>query len=1558
VKTPLFGRLKFVAVLVFVLSCRLCATAQYLDQTGTPSFTTAHPVELGFINLANGNLHLEIPLASFPQRGSMGLTAKLVYDSRIWKKVGTTWQPTNVPNSQGGWRYVTSTDTGAVTYTSDGDLCGEPPNAGSFIIYYGFTWKDASGTSHYFDISTYRDIGCGEADDPTGDALANDSSGYHMYVTGWTSATVYARDGTQVYPTLKDTNGNYFSTDANGNAIDTLGRTPILKTVNGSQTYYDILDSRNLNPRPRITVTTTTINVNTAFGQSGFTEYAGTLTVIQSVSLPDGHSYTFDYDSGTTAGKYGLLKTITLPTGGQVAYTHTTFSDAYGNKNRWVNTRAAGGTWTYTPAVITSCGTSCSQKVTVTPPNQDEAVYTFTMNNGAWNSDTKVYTGSAASGTLLMTLLTDYDFSQPGSNYIRMVRNTTTLPRPGGNISKKTEYLYDTPQNANVTQIKEWNYYTGTPSATPDRKTDITYLATSAYTSKNIIDRPLSVTVRTGGGSWLSQTNFSYDSTTLTSITGVTQHDDSGFGTGNTTRGNLTAIQQYAASAGSCALPNCLSTTLTYDTTGQLRQGTDPKSNATTLSYTDNFFHDNVANPPQAYTPPAPSNAYLTSLTAPLIGAATFGYYFNTGKPAMTVDQNSADSYFHYADMLDRLTHTYGPVAAGSRVWSLLQRPSATQLDIYSAVTYPTPSTGCTSCVHQQVTFDNLGRPVRSTLVNDPDPGGATLADTAYDTAGRVQSVSNPYRSTSDPTYGFETPTYDGANRVTRITHQDQTSAQTFYGAAVTTGGGAGSQLCAAATYGVGFPVLSVDEAGKKRQVWFDGFGRIIEADEPDSGGTLNINTCYKYDLLNNLKEVNQGTQTRTYTYDGLSRLTASTTPEAGVLYLYYTTSAGALCAGDASAVCRRTDARSITSTYVYDALNRLTSVTYSNSTPASSFFYDQTSYNGLTILNGKGRRTGMSDGSGTTAWSYDALGRVLTKKRTISGVTKTISYTYNLNGSVATITYPSGRVITYTYSAIGRPLTAKDIANNINYATDALYAPPGAVASFKNGVVTGGFAGITTTNSYNNRLQPALLSAAAPSQTILSLTYAYGASNNGRIASIVNNLNNNRTQTFTYDTLRRLATAQSQATAGSDCWGQSFGYDRWGNLLTVNVTKCSAPSLSVTVNSATNHINSPGYGYDAAGNLTNGISVLLTYDAENRIVSAGSTTYTYDGDSLRVKTTSGKLYWRSIGIDTLTETDVSGNTTAEFIYFAGRRVAMRDGAGNVYYIFADHLGSSRIVTNSTGTVCRDMDYFPLGYPKITLNTCATLLYKFAGYERDVETGLNYAFARYQHEAWGRFMSPDPLEGSADNPQSLNRYAYVQNDPVNLVDPLGLIATIPPIDCGHEPPDPYDFPPIPTGGGSGGGPGGGTSAGGTTGGNFPNGETLGIPGGFPLPNLTLCQLMGLCPIAPDCNFGLCVPGGGFSSGAITWEPWIDVVTGAAKLARAFSLVGILGTVLTMEGDTPARFRPCRLVGDSVSRDGIRTCTYRCPSGRTVLLQGKVKEGLGMDCPRSIPDWGL
>ncbi len=171
-------------------------------------------------------------------------------------------------------------------------------------------------------------------------------------------------------------------------------------------------------------------------------------------------------------------------------------------------------------------------------------------------------------------------------------------------------------------------------------------------------------------------------------------------------------------------------------------------------------------------------------------------------------------------------------------------------------------------------------------------------------------------------------------------------------------------------------------------------------------------------------------------------------------------------------------------------------------------------------------------------------------------------------------------------------------------------------------------------------------------------------------------------------------------------------------------------------------------------------------------MTSGAGVTYAYDGDGERVEDSSPTLYWYGMGGRVLAETDTSGDTVNEYIFFDGRRIARRDASGNVYYYSGNALGSATITT-ATGTVCYDADFYPFGGELTFTNTCGQS-YKFAGMRRDATTGLDHTRFRQYSSNLGRWYSPDPLGGEVMNPQSLNRYAYVDNNPTTFVDPLGL----------------------------------------------------------------------------------------------------------------------------------------------------------------------------------------
>ncbi len=350
------------------------------------------------------------------------------------------------------------------------------------------------------------------------------------------------------------------------------------------------------------------------------------------------------------------------------------------------------------------------------------------------------------------------------------------------------------------------------------------------------------------------------------------------------------------------------------------------------------------------------------------------------------------------------------------------------------------------------------------------------------------------------------------------------------------------------------------------------------------------------------------------------------------------------------------------------------------------------------------------------------------------------------------------------------------------------------------------GFNGIVTTNAFNDRLQPILLSAASPSGTVFSLCFdfhlgvavntapcsfsASTAGDNGNINQIVNNRDNTRTENYAYDTLNRIASGQSSGTQ----WGETFTIDSWGNL--TNEAGIAGKTLHEGLNTSAGTNNRlAGFGYDAAGNMTSNGSTSYVYDAENRLIWTSGYRYLYDGDGQRVEKcvaatsttacptsgTNGTLYWRGAGSDPLAESDLSGNALEDYVFFNGQRVARRDvSTNNIHYYFSDHLGSHGVVENATGTTCeQDIDYYPYGGVEHDYCPNAAQNYKFTGKERDSESGLDYFIARHHGSSLGRFMQPDPMGGHAEDPQTLNRYAYVRNNPLSFIDPTGMNFSIP-----------------------------------------------------------------------------------------------------------------------------------------------------------------------------------
>ena len=206
-----------------------------------------------------------------------------------------------------------------------------------------------------------------------------------------------------------------------------------------------------------------------------------------------------------------------------------------------------------------------------------------------------------------------------------------------------------------------------------------------------------------------------------------------------------------------------------------------------------------------------------------------------------------------------------------------------------------------------------------------------------------------------------------------------------------------------------------------------------------------------------------------------------------------------------------------------------------------------------------------------------------------------------------------------------------------------------------------------------------------------------------------------------------------------------------------------------MTVSTTTNRVS--GWSYDAVGNTLNDGLHTYTYDANNKVVQldSGATVYKYDGLGERVmKVTASETIRYAMG-----ETEYSSVSgwKKSYVHLGSEKLIQYSG-GTTYFFHTDHLGTPKVITNMQGGVSETWDNYPFG-EQWTKTGSTGNTHRFTGHLRDTESGNEYAGARYYSNVRGRWLSVDPVLGSARNPQELNRYAYVHNDPLGKVDPDG-----------------------------------------------------------------------------------------------------------------------------------------------------------------------------------------
>lgn len=875
--------------------------------------------------------------------------------------------------------------------------------------------------------------------------------------------------------------------------------------------------------------------------------------------------------------------------------------------------------------------------------------------------------------------------------------------------------------------------------------------------------------------------------------------------------GGVLRVKRVEQSCSGCPTTRA---TYTHDTAGNVVSFRDFNGNLTTYAY------DALRNLETSRTEAA-GTAVARTVTTEWHPVFRLPTRITAPSAAAGVAQVTDFAYDAQGNLVRRTISAGGATRQWSQSWSASGQPLAldgprTDVADVTRYTYYAATDACVGCRGNVKTVTNALGHVTTWSAYDVDGNPRTIVDPnglvttlAYDVRGRLVSrrvgaeatafaydgVGQPIR-VSLPDGSTLAYTYDAAHRLVQIADGEgnrivyaldamgnrvQEQVLDASGALARTRSrtvdalnrvvaerGALGQLTAYAYDGNGNVLQVTDPLSRVTTSAYDTLGRLTQT--RDASQAL---VQYAYDPAGNLARiVDPRALATTYAADGLGNVVQQASPDGGVV------TAGYDAAGN---LLTRTNSRGIAATYTYDALQRVTRIVYAKaglSTLTHAFEYDGGAGG---TPNAKGRLTKLTDGSGTTVWTYDGQGRVATKTQTIGALAQTIRYDYNDAGRLRRITTPSGQTIDYTYA---NNRVASISANGTPILRGAYATPFGPMGAWQWGN------GAQTFRVHDRDGRLASWEFAANGTTLLKNVLGYDAA--GRIATIGDPVRPVLDQIYSgYDAVGRLLRAETGAPAARV---RQYAYDANGNRVAAAV---DGATTTYAYTGGTNRLASlagtisRSYVYNAVGNANALGGLSFAYDRAERLtqVSAGSAvvaTYAVNALGQRVRKSVGSAVThffydeqgRLVG-----EYDGAGTILQETVWLDELPVAiLRPFAGvtpltiNVFYVHADHLGSPRAVTRVSDNALRwtwdNVDPFganaentsPAGLPSFSYAP------RFPGQYYDAETGMHYNHFRDYDPAVGRYVQGDPigLRGG------MNLYSYVGGNPVSYVDRAGL----------------------------------------------------------------------------------------------------------------------------------------------------------------------------------------
>jgi len=1292
------------------------------------------------VDLASSNVHTSIPL-----HGGISL----VSDSNAYLSGAKGWIVTNGFGDEPQVSAIVEWSAQKRGYCNGHD---------TDTITYGYVVVDGNNTRHPLPSSVQSDLqGCYVIN---GTYQTTDGSGYTAEFSNNTVTALYDKAGDNYVGGLSNPDGVYLLKESysyGSNYTQTvytgaLSSTPVLTSTDytdGTSNTYTYTNSACSGGTCNYALSFVPLYIWTAFSCSGDIDInsVGTTYFPSTLTTPTGGTYTFKYEQ--TPGKSasyttGRLAKIIYPSGGWISYA---YSDGNGHNGMNCNSLVVptitvtvndnngnNGTWTYVNSNNSS--TPGNYTVTETDPAGNQTVYSFA---GEYQTQAAYYHGSA-SGTPLKIVMICYNGNNtncatPSSVPALPITETnvyTNWNSSSPTIGKLLQTNYDS--YGNVTSVVEgWNG--GGIRTTITSRGSWNGSSCTQPIGTYIYDRVCEVIVEPYGGSATSQTAITYNNT-----------------------GHPTSIARWLSG------PNWFATTNTYNSNGTLATSTDPAGNKTSYAYNGTGGCNNLL---------------VTSTTYAMSSVGSDAQQWNCNGGVMTqyTDVNNNNTTYSYNDPLWRLTNVTNP--DGGSFSTSYNTGSSLPWTVTSSWTIASGSPNVSSVA----TLDGLGRTVTLQSTDPNASGGYRYRNTAFNNLGQVYTVSNPFFTTSDETYGLTAYSYDALGRTTQVTFPSGSYQTASYN-------------------GVAYSVTLTPTTGQNfiKIYQLDALGRVVDICEvttqtqadgssPTSCGLEISGTGFlataSYDVLNNLTGLTYGPsgQNRTFTYDALSRSVSETYPESGTrTYTYDTQSIGDLYTRTAP-LENQTGSATVVTTYTHDAMHRLTGISYNDGiTPNVGLVYDQSTGWQTNLPNGKGRLSWMS--TSLTAYDaifgYDTMGRVSVYGQCSpqgcnlsTPIHFIVNRSYNYIGEPKNEDAIDGVSWTNTYNSIGQltqiysnnltSTSAGDLVSGITY--NAL------------GQRTSDLLGNGVQESWHYNVNGSIVSYAS---TPSVLSYALGWTGTSELSNSDDTFNGH--WNYTYDDFFRLATATNANAAFS------YSYDRWGNRWKQTVTAGSGPSFSQSF-STNNQISGSGYAYDAAGNMTNDTFHVYSYDAEGRLikVDGGTTaTYVYNSRGLRAGDSVGNRELL-FSIDRAPAANIAAGTSSVYFndYYVGRHWAAYQGGGApaaTLFYHQNWLGTDEAMSNLNGINTNYCKNFMFGEQSCTPNQQN---FTFTGFIYDSADNLYHTDFRQQSPAQGRWTTPDPAGLAAvdpTNPQSWNRYAYALNNPVSLVDPFGLR------DCGPSGP--------------------------------------------------------------------------------------------------------------------------------------------------------------------------